>query len=179
MYRYSSFLYEAAPHERHLSLAKLEEHVTWSEKADTLIPSVPKGEEIRNHQWKNSRRRQQAEIFYLQIICKLTHLCHRIINTKMYHQWRRTHICRSGWHPEHIHPDTCPTQEEHGYHQYQRRTSVYYTRNSPYIYEPYVTAHFEWFKQLVIQFQNSIYGTMMASLLYWQNFSKSLKLEGY
>ena len=37
--------------------------------------------------------------------------------------------------------------------------------NFPYIYEPYVTTYCKGVKQLVVKFQNVIYGTMMASLM--------------
>ena len=49
----------------------------------------------------------------------------------------------------------------------------------PYIYDPYVTIDCKGVKQLVVQCQNTIYGTMMASIMYYHNFRKSLELEGY
>ena len=36
---------------------------------------------------------------------------------------------------------------------------------SPEIYEPYVTTDRKGVKQLIVQFQNTMYGTMVASLL--------------
>jgi hypothetical protein len=42
---------------------------------------------------------------------------------------------------------------------------------APDIYKDFVTTDF---KQLIVQFQNAIYGTMVASLLYYQKFCKSL-----
>ena len=50
---------------------------------------------------------------------------------------------------------------------------------APDIYETYVTTYLKRVKQLVLQFQNSIYRTMMESMLYYQKFSKSLELKGY
>ena len=49
----------------------------------------------------------------------------------------------------------------------------------PEFYDPYVTTDNKGVKKQVLQCQNAIYGTMMASLLYYQKFRKSLELEGY
>ena len=50
---------------------------------------------------------------------------------------------------------------------------------APDIYDPYVTTDRKGVKQLVVQCQNTIYGTMMVSILYYQKFRKILELEGY
>ena len=49
----------------------------------------------------------------------------------------------------------------------------------PDIYEPYETTYQKGVKQLVVQFQNYIYGKIMESLLYYQKLRKSLELEGH
>ena len=50
---------------------------------------------------------------------------------------------------------------------------------SPDIYKIYVTTDCKKVKQLVVQCQNAIYGTMMESLLYYQKFRNTLELKGY
>jgi hypothetical protein len=45
---------------------------------------------------------------------------------------------------------------------------------SPDVYTSYVSKDKKWSKQLLVQCQNSLYGTMVASLLYYQKFVKSL-----
>jgi hypothetical protein len=50
---------------------------------------------------------------------------------------------------------------------------------APYVYKPYVTTDKKGTKQLAVQCQNAIYGTMVASLLYYQKFSKSLTSIGF
>ena len=50
---------------------------------------------------------------------------------------------------------------------------------APDIYEAYVTTCRKRVKQIVIQCQNAICITMMASLLYYHKFRKRLDLEGY
>ena len=47
----------------------------------------------------------------------------------------------------------------------------------PNIYEACVTTYIKGVKQLVVQCQNSIYVTIMSSILYYHNFRKSLELE--
>jgi hypothetical protein len=50
---------------------------------------------------------------------------------------------------------------------------------APSVYTPYVTTDWKGAKHLIVQCQNAIYGTMMASLLYYKKFSKSLKSVGF
>ncbi len=50
---------------------------------------------------------------------------------------------------------------------------------APSVYTPYVTTDRKGAKQLIVQCQNAIYGTMMASLLHYKKFSKSLKSVGF
>ncbi len=50
---------------------------------------------------------------------------------------------------------------------------------APDVYEPYVTTDKKGTKQLVVQCQNAIYGTMVASLLYYRKFCKSLTSIGF
>jgi hypothetical protein len=55
---------------------------------------------------------------------------------------------------------------------------------APNVYNSYVTTDKKGNKQLIVQCLNAIYGTMMASLLYYVKFSKSLfdigfKLNAY
>jgi hypothetical protein len=50
---------------------------------------------------------------------------------------------------------------------------------APTVYTPYVTTDWKGAKQLIVQCQNAIYRTMMASLLYYKKFSKSLKSVGF
>ena len=47
------------------------------------------------------------------------------------------------------------------------------------IYGPYVITDRKGIKKLIIQYQNSIYGTMTASLLYYKKFRNSIEDEGY
>ena len=49
--------------------------------------------------------------------------------------------------------------------------------NFPYIYEPYVTTYCKGVKQLIVQYQNAIYKTMIAIILYYQKFRKRLGLK--
>ena len=44
-------------------------------------------------------------------------------------------------------------------------------------YEPYVTTDMKGIKQLITQCMNSIYGTLVASLLYYCKFFKTFKLN--
>jgi hypothetical protein len=46
---------------------------------------------------------------------------------------------------------------------------------APNVYKSYVTTDKEGAKQLLVQCQNALYGTMVASLLYYRKFTKSLK----
>ena len=50
---------------------------------------------------------------------------------------------------------------------------------APDVYKPYVTTDKKGTKQLVVQCQNAIYGTMTASLLYYRKFCKSLTDIGF
>ena len=50
---------------------------------------------------------------------------------------------------------------------------------APEIYTPYVTVDKKGVKQLIVQCLNAIYGTMMASLLYYNKFRKSLTKIGF
>jgi hypothetical protein len=50
---------------------------------------------------------------------------------------------------------------------------------APDVYEPYVTKDKKGEKQLIVQCQNAIYGTMVASLLYYRKFRKSLESVGF
>jgi hypothetical protein len=45
---------------------------------------------------------------------------------------------------------------------------------APYLYKPYVSKDKKGMKQSLVQCQNSLYGTMSASLLYYWKFVKSL-----
>jgi hypothetical protein len=47
------------------------------------------------------------------------------------------------------------------------------------VYHLYVTKDKRGTKQLVVQCQNAIYGTMIASLLYYRKFCKSLTNNGF
>jgi len=50
---------------------------------------------------------------------------------------------------------------------------------APDIYGPYVTTDKKGVKQIIVQCQNALYGTMVASLLYYRKFAKSLKNDGF
>jgi hypothetical protein len=50
---------------------------------------------------------------------------------------------------------------------------------APDVYEPYVTTDKKGTKQLLVQCQNAIYGTMVASLLYYRKFCNSLTSKGF
>jgi hypothetical protein len=50
---------------------------------------------------------------------------------------------------------------------------------APGVYKPYVTTDRKGVKQLLVQCQNAIYGTMVASLLYYRKFCKSLTGIGF
>jgi hypothetical protein len=45
---------------------------------------------------------------------------------------------------------------------------------APEVYKSYVTTDKKGTKQLLVQCQNALYGTMVASLLYYRKFTKSL-----
>ena len=45
---------------------------------------------------------------------------------------------------------------------------------APEVYKPYVTRDKKGVAQLLVQCQNALYGTMVASLLYYRKFAKSL-----
>jgi hypothetical protein len=50
---------------------------------------------------------------------------------------------------------------------------------NPDVYKPYVSRDKKGMKQLLVQFQNALYGTMVASLLYYRKFVKSLTDVGF
>ena len=50
---------------------------------------------------------------------------------------------------------------------------------APDVYKPYVTVDKKGVKQLIVQCQNALYGTMVASLLYYRKFTKSLTDIGF
>ena len=50
---------------------------------------------------------------------------------------------------------------------------------APDVYKPYVTKDRKGNKQLIVQCQNAIYGTMTASLLYYCKFRNSLEGIGF
>jgi hypothetical protein len=45
---------------------------------------------------------------------------------------------------------------------------------APDVYQPYVTKDRKGVEQLLVQYQNALYGTMVASFLYYRKFAKSL-----
>jgi hypothetical protein len=50
---------------------------------------------------------------------------------------------------------------------------------APDVYKPYVSRDNKGIKQLLVQYQNALYGTMVASLLYYRKFVKSLTDVGF
>jgi hypothetical protein len=48
---------------------------------------------------------------------------------------------------------------------------------APYVYKSYVMTDKKGTKQLLVQCQNALYGTMVASLLYYRKFTKNLADE--
>jgi hypothetical protein len=50
---------------------------------------------------------------------------------------------------------------------------------APYVYKSYVSRYKKGMKQLLVQCQNSLYGTMVASLFYYRKFVKSLTDIGF
>ena len=50
---------------------------------------------------------------------------------------------------------------------------------APEVYEAYVTTDTKGNKQILLECLNALYGTMVASLLYYEKFTKSLKTNGY
>jgi hypothetical protein len=50
---------------------------------------------------------------------------------------------------------------------------------APKVYGPYVLTNKQGRKQLLVEYLNAIYGTMVASLLYYRKFTRSLKNQGY
>jgi hypothetical protein len=50
---------------------------------------------------------------------------------------------------------------------------------APDVYGPYMTTDKKGVKQIIVQSQNAIYGTMVASLLYYNKFCKTLKRHGF
>ena len=49
----------------------------------------------------------------------------------------------------------------------------------PDVYGPYVTTDRKGINHLITQFTNAIYGTMVASLMYYYNFCKTFKLNEF
>ncbi len=50
---------------------------------------------------------------------------------------------------------------------------------APRVYSPYVSTDKQGRKQLLVECLNTIYGMMVASLLYYCKFTRSLKNQGY
>ncbi len=50
---------------------------------------------------------------------------------------------------------------------------------APKVYSPYVSTDKQGRKQLLVECLNAIYGTTVASLLYYRKFTRSLKNQGY
>jgi hypothetical protein len=50
---------------------------------------------------------------------------------------------------------------------------------APKVNSPYVSTNKQGRKQLLVECLNAIYGTMVASLLYYWKFTRSLKNQGY
>ncbi len=50
---------------------------------------------------------------------------------------------------------------------------------APEVHEAYVTTNIKGNKQILVECLNALYGTMVASLLYYEKFTKSLKNNGY
>ena len=50
---------------------------------------------------------------------------------------------------------------------------------APEVYKPYVTKDKKGNKCLIVQCLNAIYGTMVASLLYYRKFTKSLRSQEF
>jgi hypothetical protein len=50
---------------------------------------------------------------------------------------------------------------------------------APDVYKPYVMTDKRGMKQLLVQCQNALYGTMVARLLYYHKFTKSLTSFGF
>jgi hypothetical protein len=50
---------------------------------------------------------------------------------------------------------------------------------APHVYKSYVTTDKKGTKQLLVQCQNALYGTMVVSLLYYRKFTKSLTSVGF
>ncbi len=50
---------------------------------------------------------------------------------------------------------------------------------APKVYGPYVSTNKQGRKQLLVECLNAIYGTMLASLLYYRKFTRSLRNQGY
>jgi hypothetical protein len=50
---------------------------------------------------------------------------------------------------------------------------------APDVYKSYVTTDKKGMKQLLVQCQNALYGTMVVSLLYYCKFTKSLASVGF
>ena len=50
---------------------------------------------------------------------------------------------------------------------------------APNVYESYVTINNKGNKQILVECLNALYGTMVASLLYYQKFTNSLNENGF
>jgi hypothetical protein len=50
---------------------------------------------------------------------------------------------------------------------------------APEVYKPYVTNDKKGNKQILVECLNALYGTMVASLLYYEKFCNSLKKEAF
>jgi hypothetical protein len=50
---------------------------------------------------------------------------------------------------------------------------------APDVYKSYIMADKKGMKQLLVQCQNALYGTMVASLLYYRKFTKTLASVGF
>ena len=115
---------------------------------------------------------------YLKGRLHLTSYSNIIRATKLHHICKGIKGCYSNLCSKCFHSDTNQAWKRYGYHQDLRdfggRDNIYI---SPDIYGPYRTTYRKVMKQLIAQFINDIYWTMVAILLHYCKFCKTLKLN--
>ena len=124
------------------------------------------------------RWRQQTAYVNYQGRWKLSKCWHRTCSANK-HCWCQGKQGRfSHWYPQHVHSDACQREKEYGNHQAKRILYVYPVQ-IVLDYNTYVTRDKRGVKQLLLLCQNALYGTMVASLLYYCKFAKSLTNIGF
>ena len=97
----------------------------------------------------------------------------------MHHWCRGREGCCCNQYPERINSDASRIWKGHGVYQDLWSPGGYTGGNSPtYVQFPLHNRQ-KGLKQLLVKFQNALYGTMFASLLHYRKFTKSLTDVGF